>query len=114
MNQMLRGRIAIPALLACASHVNRRWLVAAAVSASLWAGSVAAQARSDVAQRAAALPERRQRIGEARPDGHEVSEVRRFGLDALPDDLAFPHDRQVLSDWKRAVRTGSLIGTHDS
>jgi 8-oxo-dGTP diphosphatase len=48
--------------------------------------------------------------GEARPDGHEVSEVRRFALDALPADLAFPHDRQVLSDWKRAVRTGSLIG----
>jgi 8-oxo-dGTP diphosphatase len=48
--------------------------------------------------------------GEARPDGHEVSEVRRFALDALPDDLAFPHDRQVLSDWKRAVRTGSLTG----
>jgi 8-oxo-dGTP diphosphatase len=48
--------------------------------------------------------------GEARPDGHEVSEVRRFALDALPDDLAFPHDRQVLGDWKRAVRTGSLIG----
>jgi 8-oxo-dGTP diphosphatase len=47
--------------------------------------------------------------GEARPDGHEVSEVRRFALDALPDDLAFPHDRQVLIDWKRGVRTGSLI-----
>jgi len=51
--------------------------------------------------------------GEPHPDGHEVSEVRRFALDALPDDLAFPHDRQVLSDWKRAVRTGSLIGTHE-
>jgi hypothetical protein len=37
-----------------------------------------------------------------------VSEVRRFALDALPDDLAFPHDRLVLSDWMRAVRTGSL------
>jgi ADP-ribose pyrophosphatase YjhB (NUDIX family) len=47
------------------------------------------------------------------PDGHEVSEVRRFGLDALPDDLAFPHDRRVLTDWKRAVQTGSLIKTHD-
>jgi ADP-ribose pyrophosphatase YjhB (NUDIX family) len=46
--------------------------------------------------------------GEPRPDGREVSEVRRFALDALPDDLAFPHDRQVLSDWMRAVRTGSL------
>jgi ADP-ribose pyrophosphatase YjhB (NUDIX family) len=47
--------------------------------------------------------------GEPRPDGHEVSEVRRFALDALPDDLAFPHDRRVLADWKRAVQTGSLI-----
>src|SRR5579859_4843146 len=51
--------------------------------------------------------------GEPRPDMHEVSEVRYFALDALPDDLAFPHDRQVLSDWKRAVRTGSLIETHN-
>jgi 8-oxo-dGTP diphosphatase len=40
--------------------------------------------------------------GEPRPDGHEVGEVRRFPLDGLPE-LAFPHDRQVLSDWKRAV-----------
>ena len=47
------------------------------------------------------------------PDGHEVSEVRRFALDALPQDLAFPHDRRVLIDWKRAVQTGSLIKTHD-
>jgi 8-oxo-dGTP diphosphatase len=47
--------------------------------------------------------------GEPRPDCHEVSEVRRFALDALPDDLAFQHDRAVLSDWKRAVQTGSLI-----
>jgi ADP-ribose pyrophosphatase YjhB (NUDIX family) len=47
--------------------------------------------------------------GEPRPDGHELSEVRRFALDRLPPDLAFPHDRQVLSDWKRAVQTGSLI-----
>jgi len=51
--------------------------------------------------------------GEPHPDGHEVSEVRRFALDALPVDLAFPHDRQVLSDWNRAVRTGSLIRTHE-
>ena len=51
--------------------------------------------------------------GEPHPDGHEVSEVRRFALDDLPDDLAFPHDRQVLSDWNRAVRTGSLIRTHE-
>jgi 8-oxo-dGTP diphosphatase len=48
--------------------------------------------------------------GEPHPDGHEVSEVRRFALDHLPDDLAFPHDRQVLADWKRAVQAGRLIG----
>jgi 8-oxo-dGTP diphosphatase len=47
--------------------------------------------------------------GEARPDGHEVSEVRRFALDALPEELAFPHDRQVLADWKRALQAGRLI-----
>ena len=47
--------------------------------------------------------------GEPRPDGHEVSDVRRFELDALPDELAFPHDRQVLADWKRALQTGRLI-----
>lgn len=46
--------------------------------------------------------------GQPRPDGREVGEVRRFPLDGLPDDLAFPHDRQVLADWKRAVQTGSL------
>ena len=47
--------------------------------------------------------------GEPTPDGREVSEVRRFPLDALPEGLAFPHDRRVLADWKRAVQTGSLI-----
>ncbi|HYY88096.1 MAG TPA: NUDIX domain-containing protein, partial [Chloroflexota bacterium] len=47
--------------------------------------------------------------GEPRADGHEVSDVRRFALDALPDDLAFPHDRRVLADWKRALETGRLI-----
>jgi 8-oxo-dGTP diphosphatase len=51
--------------------------------------------------------------GEPTPDGHEVSEVRRFGLDALPDNLAFPHDRRVLADWNRARQTGSLIMIHD-
>jgi 8-oxo-dGTP diphosphatase len=51
--------------------------------------------------------------GEPRPDGHEVSEVRRFAVDALPAGLAFPHDRRVLADWKRAVQTGSLIKIHD-
>ena len=45
--------------------------------------------------------------GEPRPDGHEVSEVRRFPLDRLPE-LAFPHDRQVLAEWKLARRTDSL------
>jgi ADP-ribose pyrophosphatase YjhB (NUDIX family) len=49
--------------------------------------------------------------GEPRPDGHEVSEVRRFALNELPDGLAFPHDRRVIADWKRAVQTGSLIRT---
>jgi len=43
--------------------------------------------------------------GELTPDGREVVEVRRFPLDALPTDLAFPHDRRVLDDWRR----GSLI-----
>lgn len=51
--------------------------------------------------------------GEPRPDGHEVSEVRRFPLDRLPDDMAFPHDRRVLADWKQARQTGSLIKIHD-
>ena len=45
--------------------------------------------------------------GEPRADGHEVSEVRRFPLDSLPE-LAFPHDLQVLAEWKRARRTDSL------
>jgi len=52
--------------------------------------------------------------GTLRPDGHEVSEVRRFSLDALPEELAFPHDRQVLADWKRALQTGRLIGAYNS
>jgi ADP-ribose pyrophosphatase YjhB (NUDIX family) len=51
--------------------------------------------------------------GEPRPDGDEVSEVRRFQLDRLPDNLAFPHDRRVLADWKRALQTGSLMQIHD-
>jgi ADP-ribose pyrophosphatase YjhB (NUDIX family) len=46
--------------------------------------------------------------GEPTPDGREVSEVRRFALDGLPEDLAFPHDRRVLADWKQARQTGSL------
>jgi ADP-ribose pyrophosphatase YjhB (NUDIX family) len=46
--------------------------------------------------------------GDPVPDGHEVSEVRRFALDALPDELAFPHDRQVLRDWKCALQAGRL------
>jgi ADP-ribose pyrophosphatase YjhB (NUDIX family) len=51
--------------------------------------------------------------GEPVPDGHEVSEVRRFALDSLPRDMAFPHDQRVLADWMRALRTGSLKKTHD-
>jgi len=51
--------------------------------------------------------------GEPTPDGREVSEVRRFALERLPDDLAFPHDRRVLADWKHARQTGSLIVIHD-
>lgn len=47
--------------------------------------------------------------GEPRPDGREVSEVRRFPLDGLPPDLAFTHDRRVLADWKQAVQTGRLL-----
>jgi ADP-ribose pyrophosphatase YjhB (NUDIX family) len=50
--------------------------------------------------------------GEPVPDGREVSEVRWFPLDALPADLAFPHDRQVLIDWKHAVQTGRLTGAY--
>jgi ADP-ribose pyrophosphatase YjhB (NUDIX family) len=51
--------------------------------------------------------------GEPRPDGHEVSEVSRFALDALPEGMAFPHDRRVLADWKQARQTGSLVVIHD-
>jgi ADP-ribose pyrophosphatase YjhB (NUDIX family) len=46
--------------------------------------------------------------GQAKPDGREISAVKRFPLDALPG-LAFPHDRKVLSDWNRACQTGRLI-----
>jgi 8-oxo-dGTP diphosphatase len=45
--------------------------------------------------------------GEPRPDGHEVGEVRRFAHNALPE-LAFPHDLQVLAEWKRFLKTDSL------
>ncbi len=51
--------------------------------------------------------------GEPRPDGHEVSEVRWFALDRLPEDMAFPHDGRVLAHWKQARQTGSLIKIHD-
>jgi len=47
--------------------------------------------------------------GEPRPDGQEISEIRYFALTELPDDLAFPHDRKVLADWKRMVEAGSLM-----
>jgi 8-oxo-dGTP diphosphatase len=43
--------------------------------------------------------------GSLRPDGREVVEVSRFPVDELPRDLAFPHDRRVVEDWRR----GSLI-----
>jgi 8-oxo-dGTP diphosphatase len=46
--------------------------------------------------------------GEPHADGREVSEVRRFPLGDLPDDLAFEHDRRVLADWKRAVQAGTI------
>jgi ADP-ribose pyrophosphatase YjhB (NUDIX family) len=53
--------------------------------------------------------------GEPMPDGREVSEVRRFPFDHLPDGLAFPHDRRVLADWKLALQTGRLIpSSHES
>jgi ADP-ribose pyrophosphatase YjhB (NUDIX family) len=52
-------------------------------------------------------------IGVPTPDGVEVSEVRRFPLDGLPEDLAFPHDRRVLEDWKQALQTGRLMKIHD-
>ena len=51
--------------------------------------------------------------GEPTPDGREVRDVPRFPLEALPAGLAFPHDRRVLADWKRARQTGSLIKIHD-
>ena len=43
--------------------------------------------------------------GEPQADGREVSEVRYFALDELPE-LAFPHDRTVLADWERLRREG--------
>ena len=53
------------------------------------------------------------RSGVPTPDGVEVSEVRRFAMSELPDDLAFPHDRRVLEDWKQALQTGRLMKIHD-
>ena len=38
--------------------------------------------------------------GVPRPDGHEVSEVRAFPPDAVPE-MAFTHDHRILEDWKR-------------
>lgn len=40
------------------------------------------------------------RDAEPRPDGHEITDVRRFPLEALPD-LAFTHDRRIVEDWRR-------------
>ena len=51
--------------------------------------------------------------GEPTPDKHEVSEVRWFPLHQLPEDMAFPHDRRVLADWKRERQAGSLNKIHD-
>ena len=51
--------------------------------------------------------------GEPTPDNHEVSEVRWFPLQELPEDMAFPHDRRVLADWKRARQAGSLNKIYD-
>jgi ADP-ribose pyrophosphatase YjhB (NUDIX family) len=44
--------------------------------------------------------------GRTKPDQH--SEVRRFALDNLPFDLAFPTSTGA-QDWKRAVDSGRLI-----
>jgi 8-oxo-dGTP diphosphatase len=43
-----------------------------------------------------------------RADGHELSEVRRFPLDALPE-LAFPRDRRILRDWQGASARGLTL-----
>jgi ADP-ribose pyrophosphatase YjhB (NUDIX family) len=51
--------------------------------------------------------------GQPRADGHELSDVRRFELDQLPERLAFQHDRRVLADWMRAREAGRLIMIHD-
>lgn len=45
----------------------------------------------------------RSATGEPVPDD-DVSELRWFGPDGLPDDLAFPHLREVLNAWR--VRRG--------
>jgi 8-oxo-dGTP diphosphatase len=46
--------------------------------------------------------------GVPRADGREISDIQYFGLVELPE-LAFPHDRKVLADWKRMVEAGSLF-----
>jgi ADP-ribose pyrophosphatase YjhB (NUDIX family) len=46
--------------------------------------------------------------GEPHADGYEVSDVRRFPLDRLPENLAFEHDRRVLADWKRVVLASTI------
>lgn len=45
--------------------------------------------------------------GDPTPDGRELSQVRAFPLNALPD-LAFRHDHRILADWQRQVRGASL------
>jgi 8-oxo-dGTP diphosphatase len=42
--------------------------------------------------------------GVPRPDGDEVSEVRAFPPDALPE-MAFTHDRRIVDDWRRLCRS---------
>ncbi len=43
--------------------------------------------------------------GEPRADGHEVSELRSFAVDDLPD-LGFRHDRAIVADWLRGAGRG--------
>ncbi len=43
--------------------------------------------------------------GEPRPDGREVSEVRRFALSELPR-MGFRHDDQIVADWRRTYGKG--------
>lgn len=44
--------------------------------------------------------------GRPRPDGQEISEVRRFPADELPE-MAFGHDLRVLADWGHSQFAGA-------